>query len=135
MAGSYFNLTTTSTTAMTFGGTALTCLQSITVSGTAPNTEVECGGATAVTNVVGLPRYTMSVTGALGDEDDPLVNAVLPATAGAITCDAAGTATDTIDFSSTNASVTNLQVSIPVNGFSTYQVDFVLDNLTTGANS
>ncbi len=132
---SYFSLTTTATTAMTFNGTALTCLQSITVAATAPNTEIECGGATSVTNIVGLPRYSMTVVGALDNEDDPLLNVILPGQSGAVTCDAAGTATDTIDISSTNATVTSAPVSIPVNGFSTYSVTLVLDDITYGANA
>ena len=134
MAGSYFSLTTTATTAATINSVALTCIQSITIGATAPNTEIECGGATSVTNIVGLPRYSITITGALGDEDDPLLTSLIPGTAGALTCDPAGTATNTIDISSTNVTVTAAPVSIPVNGFSTYSITAVMDDITYGAN-
>lgn len=130
----YFNLSTNSTTAMTFGGTALTCLQSIDLATTSPSTEIECGGATAVTFLTGVPRYRMTVVGALDDEDDPLLNALLPNSTGAITTDPAGTTADHIDISSTNATVSDMSASMPVNGFSTYSVTFLLDDITIGAN-
>lgn len=130
----YFNLASETTTAMTFGGTSLTCLQSIELTATAPPTEIECGGATSVNYVVGIPRYSMTVTGALDDEDDPLLNAVLPNTAGAITCDPAGTTATHIDISSTNATVSDLSSSFPVNGFASYSITFLLDDITIGAN-
>lgn len=131
----YFNLASVSSTAMTFGGTSLTCLQSIEVTGNAPSTEIECGGATSVSYIVSVPRYRMTVTGALDDEDDPLLNDILPATTGAITCDPAGTTTNHLDISSTNATVTDFSISMPVNGFSTYSLTLLLDDITIGANA
>lgn len=130
----YFNLSTNATAALTLGGNSLTCLQSVEVTGSAPNTEVECSGSTSVTNIPGVPRYSMTATGALDDEDDPLLNNIAIGTAGAVAFDPAGTATDTMDISSTNGTVTDFSASFPVNGFSSYSVTIVLDDLTIGAN-
>ncbi len=130
----YFNLATNATTAMTFGGTSLTCLQSIEVTTSAPITEIECGGATAVSFLVGVPRYRMTVTGALDDEDDPLMGAITAGDTGAITCDPAGTTSNHIDISSTNATVSDSSFSFPVNGFAQYSVTLLLDDITIGAN-
>jgi hypothetical protein len=129
-----FNLAATGA-ALTFAGTALTCLQTVTVGGTAPNTEVECSGTAAVENVVGLPRFTMSLTGALETTGNALLNLIQPGDTGAITFDPAGTASTTLDISSTAATVTDFSATFPVNGFSQYSATFVLDDLTIAANS
>ena len=131
----FFNLGTASTTAMTFNSITLTCLQTIDVSGTAPVTEVECAGATSVSKLVGIPRYTMSVTGALATDDNTLADGLLPAETGAITMDPAGTSSLTIDISSTNATVSDWSLSFPVNGFASYSATFQLDDITVAANT
>lgn len=130
-----FNLGSESTFAMTFAGTSLTCIQSIDISRTAPVTEIECAGATSTEQIVGIPRYTITVTGALNDDDNALLGAIDPGDAGAIACDPAGTTAGHLDISSTNATVTDAPVSLPINGFSTYGATFACDDLTIGANS
>ncbi len=129
-----FNLGSESTFSMTFGGTALTCIQTIEFSSTAPVQEIECAGATAVEQIVGITRHTVTVTGALEDDDNTLLGIVDPGDTGALACDPAGTTTGHLDFSSTNGTVTDRSVSLPVNGFSTYSVTIALDDLTIGAN-
>jgi hypothetical protein len=119
---------------LSFGGTALTCLQSVELTGTAPSTEVECSGSTTVEYVTGLPRYSMTATGALETDDEPLIEAVQPNDNGAIAFDPAGTATGTIDISSTSATVTDFSMSTPVNGFASYSVSWVLDDITYDTN-
>lgn len=131
----FFNLGTSTSTAMTFNSVNLTCLQTIEVSGTAPVTEIECAGSTSVTNIVGIPRYTMTVTGAWDSAGNALATSLKPGETGAITCDPAGTTAPAVDISSTNATVSDFSLSMPVNGFSTYSATFQLDDLTIGANA
>lgn len=130
----YFNLTAANA-AMTFAGVTLTCLQSIEVSRSAPQTEIECSGSSAVTFITGTPRYTITVTGALDEDDVTLLGAIDPGDNGAITMDPAGTATGTIDIASSSATVTDAPISMPVNGFSTYSATFACDDLTISANT
>lgn len=129
-----FNLKNTGAS-LSFGGTSLTCLQSVEISGTAPTTEVECSGASSVEYVTGLPRFTMTFTGAVEDDDVTLLNAIQPNDAGAVAFDPAGTATGTIDISSTNGTISDFGLSTPVNGFSSYSGTIVLDDLTIAANA
>ena len=130
-----FNLGSESTFALTFASQSLTCVQSIDISRTAPITEIECAGATSAEQIVGIPRYTMTVVGALNDDDNALLGYIDPGDSGAIACDPAGTTTGHLDISSTNATVSDAPISMPVNGFSTYSVTFVLDDLTIAANA
>lgn len=130
----YFNLSTNATAALSFGGNSLTCLQSVEVTGSAPNTEIECSGSTSVTNIPGVPRYSLTATGALDDEDDPLLGNIDVGTTGAIAFDPAGTTVTHMDISSTNGTVTDFSASFPVNGFSSYSVTIALDDLTIGSN-
>ncbi|MCP5018917.1 MAG: hypothetical protein GY938_27115 [Ketobacter sp.] len=110
-------------------------MQSIELSSTAPTTEIECSGSTSVSYITGLPRHTMTVTGALDEDDTVLIAAIQVNDAGAIACDPAGIVAGTIDISSTNATVSDVSYSMPINGFSSYNVTFVLDDLTIGANA
>ena len=130
-----FNLASSTNFALTFGGTTLSCVQTIDVNGNAPVQEIECAGATSVEQIVGITRTIMTVTGALEDNDTTLLGAIDPGDTGAIVCDPAGTATGTIDISSTNATVGDRTISLPVNGFATYSVTLLLDDITIAANA
>lgn len=127
-----FNLSGTGVS-LTFNSVGLTCLQTVTVSGTAPNTEIECSGATSVENVAGLPRYSMSGSGALETDDTALVNAIFPGENGAITFYPASTTAADILVTSSNGIVTDFSMTTPVNGFSQYSFTLVLDDLTIAA--
>lgn len=130
----YFNLKNTGAS-LVFASTTITCMQTVDITGNAPVTEVECSGSSSVTYVTGVPRYTMTVTGALDDEDDsPLLAGLALNTNGTVAFDPAGTATDTIDISSMSATVSDYSIGFPVSGFSTYSFTLVLDDITIGAN-
>jgi len=121
--------------ALTFGGTTLTCLQSVDISADASAIEIECAGATAKEKLAGLPSYTLNFSGALETDDVTLLNAIQPNDTGAVTLDPAGKAATTIDISSTNGTVTSFSVSFPANGFAVYSGSIGLDDFTVAANS
>lgn len=127
-----FNLTATAAS-LTFNSIPLTCLQTVTVGGTAPNTEVECSGTASVENVAGLPRYSMSFSGALETDDDTLVDGILPGESGSVTFNPAGTTATYIRVTSSNGIITDFSMTVPVNGFAQYSGTLVLDDLTIAA--
>ena len=131
MAGK-FNLTATGAD-FTFNSVAITCLQNVTISGSAPNTEVECSGTTSVENVVGLPRYTWSISSALETDDVTIVNGVKPAESGAMTFNTSSTAGDIV-VTSTNGTVNNWSITDPINGFAQLTADGTLDDCTVAAH-
>jgi hypothetical protein len=128
-----FNLTATGAD-FTFNSVEITCLQNVQISGTAPNTEVECSGSTSVTNVVGLPRYAWSISSALETDDVSIVNAVKPAENGAVTFNTTSTAGDIV-ITSTNGTVNSWNVTDPVNGFAQLTADGTLDDCTVAAHA
>lgn len=128
-----FNLTSTGA-ALTFGGVGLTCLQTVTVGGTSPNTEIECSGTTAVENVTGLPRYNLSGSGALETTGVALLNAINPGDTGALVFDPAGTTGGDFAITATAGVCTDFSMTVPVNGFAQYSFTLVLDDLTVGAH-
>ena len=130
-----FNLASSANFSLTFGGNALTCIQTVDISDTAPVTEIECAGASSVEQIVGITRVTMTISGALEDDDNTLLGYLDPGDTGAITFDPAGTGTGTLDISSTNATVTDRSISLPVNGFAQWNATLALDDITIGANS
>lgn len=127
--GSLFNIKNTNFT-LTVGGNALTCVQNVDVSESAPVTEVECAGSSSVTYVSGIPRVTFSFSGALEDDDVTLMNNVRANDAGALVLRPAGNTVGDIAITSTNAIVTDIQFTFPVNGFSAYSGSGVMDDLT-----
>lgn len=120
---------------LSIGGNALTCIQQVDVSGSAPQTEIECAGASAVEYVTGLPRFTLTFSGALETDDVTLLGYVNVNDAGALILKPAGTTAGDLSITSTNATVSDIQYSFPVNGFSTYSGTMVLDDLAVAANS
>jgi hypothetical protein len=132
--GDLFNIKNANFT-MTIGGNALTCVQSVNVSESAPVTEVECAGASSVTYVTGLPRVTFSFSGALADDDITLMNNVRANDSGAMVLRPAGTTAGDIGITSTNAFITDIAFDFPVNGFSSYSGSGVMDDLTIAAIS
>ncbi len=119
---------------LVFNSVNLTCLQSIEITTNAPSTEVECSGQSSVEYVTGIPRYQMAVNGALNIDDDAIVSALQPNQAGAVACDPAGTASGSIDLSSTNATISDFAMSVPINGFASYTATLLLDDFTIGTN-
>lgn len=130
---SKFNLTMTGAS-FTFNSVAITCLQNVTVSGTAPNTEVECSGATSVENVLGLPRYAWSISSAIETDDVTIVAGIMPGEQGAMTFNASSTAGD-LKITATNGGVTDWNVTVPVNGFAQLTAGGTLDDCTPAAIS
>lgn len=118
----------------TFNSVAITCLQNVTIAGTAPNTEVECSGTTSVENVAGLPRYTWSIQSALETDDVSIVNGLKPAQAGAVTFNSSSTTGDIV-VTSTNGTVNTWNISDPINGFATLSADGTLDDCTVAGHA
>lgn len=129
----YFNLKNTGAS-LSFNSVNLTCLQSVEVTGSAPSTEIECSGSSAVTYITGVPRYQISFTGALDEDDVTLLNGIDINESGAVALNPAGTGAGTIDIASTNGTISDLSVSLPISGFSTYSGTILCDDLTFSAN-
>jgi hypothetical protein len=87
-----------------------------------------------VTYITGVPRYQISFTGALDEDDVTLLNGIDVNESGAVALNPAGTGSGTIDIASTNGTISDLSVSAPVSGFATYSGTILCDDLTISAN-
>lgn len=120
--------------AITFGSGG-SCMGSVDVSQDADNAQIACAGGSVKENVVGQEAITLTMNVWINTNDTAMLNAIQTGTNSTIAFDPAGTATGTLSYASTSATVLSLSTSFPVDGVASATVVFGLDDWTLTGNA
>lgn len=123
-----------SSSVLTHGGNTISCVTSIDFDESLDVFISRCMALDTVQHIGGQNVITGTLNFEINTDDDTELGYLDPGTTGALVFDPAGTATGTLDISSTNMLISGRSMAYSTTSLTTGSAPFTCDDLTIGAN-